>query len=324
MPPLTDEEWRVEIDNRPPIDDERRPFVATVTVTPGYLDVPRVPMTRGRSFTAADGAPGSEHVIINQVMAERHFPGEDPVGRRLRFVPREDEPDPQQPGAPNAQTLRMAVEPWRTIVGVSATFLQGDTMEAFRSPVVYLPHRQNPPRTSSILIRSQLPPAQVLRAVQKAVLSIDSDQPVLAIETVAAAMAFEQLFHRIFSWVFGLLATIGPILSAVGVYGVVAYAVTQRTQEIGVRMAVGAGRAQVSWMFLRRCLWQLALGLAIGLPGALALGQIISFNLVEIEPSDPITMIGITVAIAVVALASSVIPVRKAAKVDPVIALRAE
>ena len=122
----------------------------------------------------------------------------------------------------------------------------------------------NTPRTSSILIRSALPAAQVLSAVQKAVQSIDNDQPVLSIETAGAAMKFEQLFHRIFSSVFGLLASIGLVLSAVGVYGVMAYAVTQRTQEIGVRMAIGAGRAQVSWIFLKRCLWQLALGLAIG------------------------------------------------------------
>jgi len=108
------------------------------------------------------------------------------------------------------------------------------------------------------------------------------------------------------------------------VYGVMAYAVTQRTQEIGVRMAIGAGRGHVSWIFLKRCLWQLALGLAIGLPGALALGQIVRFNLVEIEPNDPVTLIGISVAIAAVALASCVIPVRKAARVDPIIALRSE
>ena len=309
-PPLTDEEWRVEIDGRPPIDDERRPFVATVAITPSYFDVLGVAITRGRTFTPADGGPGSEQVVISQVMAERHFPREDPIGRRIRFVPREDEHEPPQP--------------WRTIVGVTAPFRQGDTTEAFRSPVVYLPHRQNTPRTSSIIIRSPLPPAQVLSAVQKVVQTIDTDQPVLAIETLAATMAFEQLFHRIFSSVFGLLATIGLILSAVGVYGVMAYAVTQRTQEIGVRMAIGASRRQVSWIFLKRCLLQLALGLAIGLPGALALGQVVRFNLVEIEPSDPATMAAISVAIIVVALASCFIPVRKALRVDPVVALRSE
>jgi predicted permease len=310
VPPLTDAQWRFEIDGRPPIDEERRPFLATVTVTPSYFDVLGVGITRGRGFTPADGVPGAENVVISHAMAERQFAGENPIGRRIRFVPREDESVPAQP--------------WRTIVGVSAPFLQGHTDEAFRSLVVYLPHRENTPRTSSILIRSSLPPAQVLSAAQKAIAAIDSDQPVRDIFTLAEAMAFEQLFHKIFSSVFGLLAAIGLILSAVGVYGVMAYAVTQRTQEIGVRMAIGAGRAQVSWIFLKRCLWQLALGLAIGLPGALALGRLISFNLVEIEPSDPVTMIGITVAVIIVALASCLIPVRRAARVDPVVALRAE
>jgi ABC-type antimicrobial peptide transport system permease subunit len=164
----------------------------------------------------------------------------------------------------------------------------------------------------------------VLAAVQETMQAIDGDQPVLAVETVAAAMAFEQLFHRIFSAVFGLLAAIGLILSAVGVYGVMAYAVTQRTQEIGVRMAIGARRGQVVWIFLKRCLVQLALGLAIGLTGALALGRVVRFNLVEIEPYDPVTLVGITIVLTVVALASCLIPVRKAARVDPVHALRAE
>jgi predicted permease len=311
VPPLTDEQWRFEIDGRPPIDDERRPFLATVTVTPTYFDLLGVKMSRGRALNDADGAPGAQNVVISKHMADVHFPGEDPIGRRIRFVPREDEPN-------------VPPQPWRTIVGVSAPFLQGHTEEAFRSAVLYLPHRENTPRTSSILVRSALPPAQVLAAVQKAVQAIDSDQPVLAIDTLAAVMKNEHLFHVIFSWVFGLLASIGLILSAVGVYGVMAYAVTQRTQEIGVRMAIGAQRGQVSWLFLRRGLWQLAVALAIGLPGALALGMVVRFNLVEIEPSDPITMIAITAAIVVVALASSIVPVRKAARVDPVIALRAE
>jgi putative ABC transport system permease protein len=114
------------------------------------------------------------------------------------------------------------------------------------------------------------------------------------------------------------------MLSAIGIYSVMAYAVTQRTQEIGVRMAVGAQRHHVSWLFLKRCLAQLAIALAIGLPGAIALGQLVSFSLVEITPGDPITIAGISIAVIAIALASCVIPVRRAARVDPVIALRAE
>ncbi|HEX4914980.1 MAG TPA: FtsX-like permease family protein, partial [Vicinamibacterales bacterium] len=310
-PPLDDEAWRVEIDGRPPMDDERRPSIGTVTVSPSYFDVLGVTIARGREFSSADGTPGAETAIISQAMAERHFPNEDPIGRQLRFVPREDEPNnPPQP--------------WRTIVGVAAPFMQGSTEEAFRSSVIYLPFRQQPPRTASLIIRSALPPNQVMAAVRGAVETIDRDQPVFAVDTIASVIAFERLFHSLFGSVFGILAAIATTLSAVGVYSVMAYAVTQRTQEIGVRMAVGAQRHHVSWLFLKRALAQVAIALAIGLPGALALGQIVRFQLVNIEPSDPVTIVSISLAVIVVALASCVIPVRSAARVDPVIALRGD
>ena len=311
VPPLTDEEWRVEIDGRPPIDDERRPFVETVTVTPGYFDVIGVPIARGRAFSETDGAAGSEASIISHTMAQRHFAGEDPIGRRIRFVPRGIGPD-EPP------------QPWRTIVGVAAPFMQGSMDEAFRSSVIFLPLRQQRPRTASLIVRSALPPNDVMAAVRSTVQSIDNDQPVFTIETLENVIKFERLFHGLFGSVFGILAAIAMTLSAVGVYSVMAYAVTQRTQEIGVRMAVGAQRHHVSWLFLKRCLIQLSLALAIGLPGALGLGQIVSFNLVEIEPSDPLTIISISLAVIAVALASCVIPVRNAARVDPMIALRAD
>ncbi|HUQ89301.1 MAG TPA: ABC transporter permease [Vicinamibacterales bacterium] len=310
VPPLDGEEWRFEIDGRPLADNDKRPFVATVTITPDYFEVLGVNINRGRALTANDGAPGAESAVISQVMADRYFRGEDPIGRRIRFVPREGEPEESRP--------------WRTIVGVSAPFLQGSTDEAFRSAVVYLPFRQLPPRTSSLVIRSVLPPPDVMAAVRGAVQSIDIDQPVFTIETVDAVIQNERLFHRIFAAVFGLLAAIALTLSAVGVYGVMAYAVTQRTQEIGVRMAIGAQRWHVAWMFLKRCLTQLALGLAIGLPGAMLLGQVVRFNLVEIEPGDPVTIVTITAVLIAVALLSCLVPLRKASRVDPMNALRSE
>ena len=185
-------------------------------------------------------------------MANRHFAGEDPIGRRIRFVPR---------GETSALDTDAAfTQSWRTIVGVSAPFLQGSSDDAFRSPVVYLPLRQSAPRTASVVIRSALPPGTIMTAVRGAVQSIDADQPVFKIETIAAVLENERLIYRIFSTLFGMLASIGLILSAVGVYGVMAYAVTQRTQEIGVRMAIGAKRWDVSWLFLKRGLVQLAAG----------------------------------------------------------------
>jgi predicted permease len=310
VPPLDDEEWRFEVDGRRYAEDERRPWTGTVTVTPGYFDVLGVAINNGRGLNAADGAPGAENVVISHVMASRYFPGEDPIGRRIRFRPRDEPDSPPQP--------------WRTIVGISALFLQGSANEAFRSPVVYLPLRQSAPRTASVLVRSSLPPGSVMSAIRGAVQSIDVDQPVFNIETVAAIFEYERLVYRIFATLFAILAAIGLVLSAVGIYGVMAYAVTQRTQEIGVRMAIGAKRWDVTWLFLRRGLIQLALGIGIGLPVALGLGAVVQFQLVEIEPSDPVTMVGITIVIATVALVACVLPASRAARVDPVIALRSE
>ena len=265
----------------------------------------------GRGIEIDDGMPGSANVVINQMMADRFFPGEDPVGRQLRFVPRKDEPN-----APP--------QPWRTVVGVVPTFLQGSDNGAFRNPVVYLPFLHTPDRTSSLLVRSALPPASVMAAVRSAVQSIDADQPVFNIETIAYVLANERSIFRIFATLFVLLASIGLLLSAIGVYGVIAYAVTQRTQEIGVRMAIGARRWDVSWLFLRKGLIQLGLALLIGVPAALGLGALARFELVEIEPSDPVTIVGITIVLTAVSLSACLVPARTAARVDPITALRSE
>jgi hypothetical protein len=311
VPPLDHEEWRVIIAGSPHVEDERRPFVSSVAVSPQYFDTLGVGVARGRGIEMTDGAPGAANVVINQLMADRFFAGEDPIGRQLRFVPRLDEPD-----APP--------QPWRTIVGVVPTFQQGSDDDAFHNPVVYLPFLHSPDRTSSLIVRSALPPASIMAGVRSAVQSIDADQPVFSIETVEQVFANERSIYRIFATLFAVLAMIGLVLSAVGVYGVIAYAVTQRTQEIGVRVAIGAGRWDVAWLFVRRGLVQIAIALAIGLPAAIALGAVAELRLVAIEPNDPVTMVGITVVIAAVALISCVVPARKAAKVEPLVALRTD
>ena len=317
VPPLDEEEWRFEIEGRRYAPDDRRPWTSTVSISPRYFDVLGVAITRGRALTAADGAPGAENVVINHAMASRFFPGEDPIGRRIKFVPR------VLPGVAVSSDDEFAGT-WRTVVGINAPFAQGSPDEAFRSPVVYLPMRQSAPRIAHVVVRTGLPPGEVLTAIRGAVQSIDADQPVFNVETIAAAIENERVVYRIFATLFGLLAAIGLVLSSVGIYGVMAYAVTQRTQEIGVRMAIGAKQWDVTWLFLKRGLVQLALGLGVGLPAALGFASIAQFQLVEIEPSDPMTMAGITIVVITVALLACVFPARKAARVDPTIALRSE
>jgi putative ABC transport system permease protein len=310
VPPL-DVERVVEIDGQPLTTDSPRRFVGTVASTPDYFALLGVPLVRGRYLDEGDGAPGRESVVINQRMAEQFFAGEDPIGRRLRF-------------APEADSRAQPTESWRTVVGVTKDILQGSPQDGFRNAVVYSSLRQESPRTASIMVRTTLPPNAVMTEVRRAVQSIDGDQPVFAIQSAAAVFAEERSIYEIFATLFSVLALIAVTLSSVGIYGVMAYAVTQRTQEIGVRMAIGAGKWQVSWLFLKRGLMQLLTALALGVPMALALATVVRFRLVEIEPTDPPTMIAAIVIVAAVVAAACLVPVRKAARVDPVNALRAE
>ena len=234
-------------------------------------------------------------------------------GRRIRFVRRANDDDSQAPDPT-----------WRTIVGISGPILQGSPRDAYRNAVVYAPFRQETPRTSSLLIRSAMPPATVMDAVRRAVQAVDRDQPVFTIQTVEQLLSEERSIYRIFAVLFVLLASIALVLSSVGLYAVMAYAVTQRTQEIGVRMAIGAQRWQVSWMFLQRGLLQLSIGLALGIPIALALARIARLQLVEIEPADPLTFVAVAVLLALVSLLACVLPARRATRVDPLTALRSD
>jgi putative ABC transport system permease protein len=311
VPPRDDAEWRVVLAGSPHMEDDQRPSVSTVAVSPRYFDTLGVRVSRGRGFEPANGESGAAHVVINQLMADRFFPGEDPIGRQLRLVPLLDDRN-----APP--------QPWRTIVGVTPTFQQGNDTDAFRNPVVYLPILSAPGPRASLVIRSPLPPADVVAAVREVMRAIDADQPVFSIETLGQVFANERSLYRIFATLFAVLAAIGLALSAVGTYGVIAYAVAQRTREIGVRMAIGASRRDVTWLFLRKGLLQLAVALAIGLPAALGLGAVTRLRLVDIEAHDPVTVAAITALLSAVALIACVLPARKAAHVDPLTALRAE
>jgi putative ABC transport system permease protein len=268
-------------------------------------------MLRGRGFDDNDGAPGLETVIVNEQLAAQFFPGEDPIGRRLRFAVRQ--PRPGQP-----------VDTWRTVIGVSAHIHHGSPQDGYVNAVAYIPYRQEAPATASLLIRSRLPAATLIESVRRVVVAIDRDQPLFTIQTVREMMAQDRWRYRVYGSLFAVLAAIAIALSSVGVYAVISYSVAQRTQEIGVRMAVGAQRRPVSWLVLKRGVLQLLVGLPLGLAGAFALGVVIESMLVEMTPGDPLTLIVVALILTVVSLVACVIPARRAARVDPMMALRAE
>jgi len=311
VPPLDGGERRLEIEGhvRPP--ETSPPFVGTVTVTPRFFEVLGVRLVRGRGFTSADGAPGSEAVIVNELLAAQFFPGEDPIGRRVRFF--DGQPEPGRPA-----------DGWRTIVGVTPLIKQGSSLDEYLNAVVYVPYRQESPASASLLVRSALPPATVMDAVRRKVQAIDADQPVQALQTLAQILADDRWWQRTWSAMFGTLAAIGLVLSAVGLYAVMAYSVTQRTQEIGIRLALGAERRHVFWVILRRAGLQVWAGLIIGLIGSWLLRRVLPGGLAGISPHDPIALVAICVLLTLVAVAASLAPARRAARVDPLVTLRSE
>jgi putative ABC transport system permease protein len=254
-------------------------------------------------------------VVINEQMAAEHFKGEDPVGKRIKFMVYP--PSPGQPAPPPAV--------WRTIVGVVRTVRHTGLQDDGSLSVAYIPVRQDPPGFASVMIRSAVSPEIMMTAVRKEVQAIDPDQPVFNLRTMERAMQNQMWPYYVFGTLFTIFATIGLLLSAVGLYAVMAYAVTQRTQEIGVRVALGAQGNQVTWMVLKRGLFQLGLGLTFGLAGGFFAGRALpSRILVQTTATDPWTFIAITVLLSLVAITACVVPARRAMRVDPLVALRAE
>ena len=177
--------------------------------------------------------------------------------------------------------------------------------------------------TCVIVVRSRVDPGVIMAAVRREVQMIDPDQPVFTVQTLDQMLEQQRWPFTVFGTVFAILAGIGLTLAAVGLYAVMAYAVTQRTQEIGVRMALGAAGRQVSWLILRRGIIQLTIGLAIGLTGAWYASKVLP-NFVRVAPDDASNLVWIAIILTVVGLAASIIPARRATRLDPLVALRAE
>ena len=315
VPPFGANSRQYELEGGPVRGPEQEaPRVSTVTVSPEFFDTVGVQIRRGRGFTTTDGNAGAETVIINERFAAEVFKNADPIGRRLRFV--------QAP--PAAGQPAPAAPVWRTVVGISPTIRHANSQDAEPTSVIYLPARQDPPGFSNVMIRTALPPGSLMTAVRDQLRSVDPDQPVQNVQTMAQMLARQMWPYRVFGSLFAIFAAIALVMSAVGLYAVMAYSVTQRRTEIGVRMALGANGGDVRWLILRRGLWQMGLGLALGLAGAFGLSRVLRTLLVQVTPTDPLTFGVITVLLTGVALAACIIPATRASRVDPLVALRAD
>jgi putative ABC transport system permease protein len=297
----------IAIDGRPPVDPAQQDIpVPYDAVTPGFFSTLQIPLVRGRMFTEADSAQAQRVALVNEAFVRRFFPNEDPIGKRLMFD------NPTRPGAR-----------WATIVGVVADTGRG----GFGRPVwaeTYFPHQQTPDRRMFMFIRTSGDPAALARAAQAQVWSIDRDQAVSSVRTVAETLARSEANRRFVTLLLGIFAAVALVLAAIGVYGVLAYATAQRTHEIGIRMALGADRRSVLRMVLGGGMKLAAAGLTIGIAGAFALTQVLSGLLFGVSARDPLTFVLVPSALGAVALLASWIPARRAVRVEPVVALRGE
>ena len=297
----------ITIQGRPPADPNAPNIpVPYDSVTPGFFSALQIPLLRGRLLQPTDDASAPPVAVVNEAFVRRFFPNEDAIGKRLTF----------------GNAARPDVT-WTTIVGVVA-----DTRRAgFDRPVwaeVYFPHQQSPERRMVVFLRTSGDPLALARAAQAEVWAIDRDQPVASVRTVAEILAQSEANRHFVTLLLGIFATVALLLAAIGVYGVLAYATTQRTQEIGIRMALGADRRAVMRMVLGGGMKLAATGVAIGIVGAFALTQVLSGLLFRVGSRDPLTFVVVPAALATVALLASWIPARRAVRIEPVIALRGD
>jgi putative ABC transport system permease protein len=307
---------RLEIDAKPLDQGQQAPNVTMLTIDPRYFETIGLPLQRGRNLTDEDGMPGREAAIVNQRFAAVHFPNEDPIGRRITLSIDLQGGAPPAGGVPTSLTA--------TIVGIVPNVRQRDFQLPEPDPIAYLPFRTDPRGFMALLVRSSGDPTAMTPILREEVRAIDADLPLFGIRTMNDALAQARWPFRIFGSMFAIFALIALTLSAVGLYAVTAYAVSQRTQEIGIRMALGAQGNQVSWLFLRRSFNQISIGLSLGIAGAFGVGQLFSSSdlLVQNSAADSITIGAIAMLLALVAVAASVLPAKRATRLDPLIALR--
>ena len=272
-------------------------------------------MLKGRSFTEHDTFEAPAVAIINETLARRYFPDTDPVGKRLGMEGR----TPGQPGSHRPG----AASPWSEIVAVVADTkklnLSADTV-----PEVYVPYWQYPMQTPELIVRADVPAATAALMIRNEVKALNPNMPAPNIQTMDAMLADVVAQPRFQTTLLTLFGVVALLLSAVGIYGVMAYTVSQRSHEIGIRIALGANARNVIKLVVVRGMILVILGLAIGLTGAFALTRLMSGLLFEVSPTDPLTFAGIPVLLAAVALGACLVPARRATRVDPMIALRSE
>ena len=293
-----------EIVGRPAPDAGDEPSADIRIIDTDYFRAMKIPLLDGRWFDERDTASAQKVMVINETMAKRHWPGQDPLGKRVTM---KDWGDPLT----------------GEIVGVVGD-VKANGLESESRSMIYWPYTQFPTGFNRIVIRTEGDPSSVIAAVKRQVWSIDSGQPIADIKTMDQVLSSSVAQPRFNMALLGGFAMAALALAAVGIYGVISYSVTQRTREIGIRMALGAERRDIVGLIMRQGIALTVAGLAAGLAGAAALTRLMSSLLFEVSATDLPTFAGVSLLLSAVAMLACYVPARRAMKVDPMVALRYE
>jgi predicted permease len=297
--------WRFQLEAQPAALHDA-PTVSGLYITADYFRTLGAPLLRGRAFEESDGGGGRRAVIVNERFARKYWPGEDPIGKRLRLQ-------------------RDSGDGWYTVSGISRDLRQNDPNQRPElDPLVYLPYREDPNGSAIVLARTRTVPSSVVSELRKRVQAIDENLPVYRVMTMEQVFSLQRWPYHVFGSMFVIFAGVALILSAVGIYGVMAYTVAQRSREIGVRIALGANPTDILSTVLSHGVIQMIVGLVLGLGGAFALTGVLKSMLVRITPTDPVTFSAVALVLTGAAMLACWVPARRALKLDPAIALRYE
>ena len=285
------------------VPTSRLPDAEARIVSPDYFRALRIPLRRGRLFDSHDAKGAPEVAVINETLARRFFPNEDPIGKRI--------------------TLHTVVEEWSTIIGVVGD-VKGSALTAEPYPQIYASYLQSPSRSMTLVVRTAGDPLAISGSVREQVHSLDREQPLYNLFSFEQVLSSSISKPRFNMFLITILACLALLLAAIGIYGVIAYSVAQRTHEIGVRIALGATHGDVIRLVVRQGLLLAAAGLGIGLLAAIAVTRAMTALLYGISATDPATFLGVALVLGGIAFIASYIPARRAARVDPLIALRYE
>ncbi|HEV2129635.1 MAG TPA: ABC transporter permease, partial [Longimicrobiaceae bacterium] len=295
-----------EIEGREPAQPGEGPVAETRPATPEYFRAMGIPLLRGRGFSEQDRAGAPQVVVISQETARRFFPGEDPIGQRLTL-----------------SWTRDSVPVGGEIVGVVGD-VRHYGMEREVDPTVYVPHAQTSVNAMSLVVRTSVPPMSLVPAVKREVEALDPNLPLQQVRPLEELVSESVSQPRFYMLLLSIFAGVALLLASIGIFGVISYSVTRRTREIGVRIALGADPKRVVQLVVGGAIGLAALGVGLGLLGALAGTRLLSGLLFGVEPTDPVTFAVVSTLLMGVAVLASYLPARRATRVDPMVALRAE